>query len=113
MQNDSGCEDQNAFVRDRVGRVFQCRTNIRSGESRIGVEEIVLGSSLRELAEQKRYGDTSSPNDWLALHNCGIDLDAVRHNQTLFNRSSLSNTILGLCSGCFMWLRLLLAIWRT
>jgi hypothetical protein len=73
-------EQNNFFVRDRLGRVGYRGPDIFARKARVCVEQIVLGSTFCELPKDQFYFDPRSFDDRLAHHHMRIDLDSIcRH----------------------------------
>jgi hypothetical protein len=70
-------DEDNLFVRQRVGSVADGRLNILALQGRIAIEEIRFGSTFTQFAKDQLHGDPRSANHRLAEHYARIDFDAI------------------------------------
>jgi hypothetical protein len=80
-------DEDDLFVREGVCCETQCRTNVLASETRIAVEEIYLGRTFAEFAEDQLNRNPRSTDDRFAEHHTRIDLDAI-HDRHAIGRNT-------------------------
>jgi hypothetical protein len=71
-------DEDDFFMSDSVSGVAHRRLNILTGEPRMCIQKVGLGSALAQFAQNQFHRDSGSPNDGLPHHHARIHFDAFR-----------------------------------
>jgi hypothetical protein len=77
-------------VGENVGCVPDRRLNVLPLETWVGVQQVGLGGSFSEFAEQQFDRDPRAANDGLAHHHLRIDLNTLSHGHDILRGALMS-----------------------
>jgi hypothetical protein len=78
------------LVGENVGCVPDRRLNVLPLETWVGVQQVGLGGSFSEFAEQQFDRDPRAANDGLAHHHLRIDLNTLSHGHDILRGALMS-----------------------